>query len=63
MLRKHIKEVRCEDCNNLLALYDVEENCYRIKYKDLFMKCFGKLEIICRKCGKVNKIELHKIRL
>ena len=58
-----LKEVRCMDCNNLLAYISEEESCIRIKYKDLFVKCFGKVEIICRRCGKLNTISLNKIRL
>ena len=50
------------DCNNLLAYISEAESCIRIKYKDLFIKCFGKVEIICRRCGKLNTITLNKIR-
>jgi len=57
-----LKEVRCVDCNNLLAYISEAESCIRIKYKDLFIKCFGKVEVVCRKCGKVNLITLNKVR-
>jgi len=63
MVNKNLREIRCKDCGNLLAYFSKEDNCYRIKYKDLFVKCYGKVEITCRKCGKVNMFDFVKIRL
>lgn len=57
------KYLRCSECSSLLGIYSDKENCFRIKYKDLFLKCYGKVEIICRKCGKENIFNLNVIRL
>lgn len=58
-----IKEWRCIDCKTLLGIIPENKDYIRIKYKDLYIRVNGEVEIICRKCGKENKMILNKFRI
>ena len=57
-----LKEWRCKECNTLLGIVGNDTEYVRIKYKDLFIKVNGKVEIICRRCGAENEMVTRKLR-